>query len=617
MSTINEYNPYREVNERPGIGSHLDDRIHWRDDRLPGACLHVAGGAVLTAAPLGRTLVIAHLSSTLHRHVGPDYYWAGRVFARRKVARGVSRQRGGSADIISTRYLDVNAPRRKSLCTFEWLQLHREERLCSRQESIGQATDVVPRPPNTVILPHSRVCCGWSGHDDLERTTVAIWPPADPDNNKPYQCVLIHGSSSNPQANPEQILTTNNLSDATFTDDATAIMVPPQMPDVGLFSVGYQATTLGIKSICTSVTSQCINMNDLGPDTFLITNCSSSVNFNISSGCNPYQAPTNQIIGGALDPDGLPLACEVNNNSHSDSRFGAVVVSQAYYANISSSGEEFVGDTGFFLHGNGSAYNVLTCELKSLSVTYQYFNGSLSDSTPSTLEQGQHISDGSWAGLEYVPNAIDGAGLFSGSDTEAFAERLSLVTLATTAYLIILAPVLERQFTQTFTGSRFSFAPFLLLVAVLVVTVLAVHEVRKAVPGDVVYARSWLIDPATVISHVYGPEDTKVKPTSSIKELFGFETADDRLSVAVHNGSIGSPIIRRSPGFVCELQNIWKGSRPLRTLFNMVHFSNLFEWNDKMKKSGGKKYTSYLELPSESPDTIKIHSPTRKFIRPQ
>ncbi|KAJ7744783.1 hypothetical protein DFH07DRAFT_963627 [Mycena maculata] len=87
-----------------------------------------------------------------------------------------------------------------------------------------------------------------------------------------------------------------------------------------------------------------------------------------------------------------------------------------------------------------SAYNVLTWELKSLSVTYQYFNGSYSllDSTPSTLEQGQHISDGSWAGLEYVHNAIDGTGLFSGSYAKAVAERLSLVTLV--LYPCIIGP---------------------------------------------------------------------------------------------------------------------------------------------------------------------------------
>jgi hypothetical protein len=124
-----------------------------------------------------------------------------------------------------------------------------------------------------------------------------------------------------------------------------------------------------------------------------------------------------------------------------------------------------VGDTGFFLHGNKGGYNVLTCNIKSLNVTYHYFNGSytLISSAPSDLAQAQRISDGSWAGPLYVPDAVEGAGLFSSNYADAFAAKLSSVALSATAYVIEPTNALETQYTEPNIGSRIPLAPFLLL----------------------------------------------------------------------------------------------------------------------------------------------------------
>lgn len=127
--------------------------------------------------------------------------------------------------------------------------------------------------------------------------------------------MAILRSGGNPQEASIQILTMNGISTTNviaLTDDSTAIMVPPssQIPD----TIGYVATTLGVKSTCTSVTAQCIDMGNLGPDAGLETNCSSAVNFNTTSlGCNTFGAERGN--GGPLGADGEPLPCGQTTNS--------------------------------------------------------------------------------------------------------------------------------------------------------------------------------------------------------------------------------------------------------------------------------------------------------------
>ncbi|KAJ7895452.1 hypothetical protein B0H14DRAFT_2680504 [Mycena olivaceomarginata] len=227
-------------------------------------------------------------------------------------------------------------------------------------------------------------------------------------------------------------------------------------------------------------------MNSLGPNAGLITNCPPAVNFNttalLTDICNPHQA-------------------------------------------------QFVGDTGFFLHGNQGGFNVLTCNIKSLDVTYRYFNGSytLVASAPSDLEQAQRISDGSWAALYYVPVSIEGAGLYSGSYADAFGAKLSLVALSTTTYIIEPTEALQQEYTWPYIGSRIPLAPFLLLFTLAFVYCVSVATITF---GAVMQIRNT----------AYGPEDAKLRATSTANELFGHETAADRLTMAVDTGL---PIVRR------------------------------------------------------------------------
>lgn len=127
-----------------------------------------------------------------------------------------------------------------------------------------------------------------------------------------------------------------------------------------------------------------------------------------------------------------------------------------------------VGDTGFFIHGKSGGTNVLICDIKSLSVTYRYFNGSYTvlSSTASDLAQGQRVADGSQAGPRFVPDAIDGAGLFSGRYNDSFASKLSQVALSMTSYVMEPAETLNMQSIEPKIGSRLPLAPFLLLLAI-------------------------------------------------------------------------------------------------------------------------------------------------------
>ncbi|KAF8162170.1 hypothetical protein K438DRAFT_2070155 [Mycena galopus ATCC 62051] len=228
-------------------------------------------------------------------------------------------------------------------------------------------------------------------------------------------------------------------------------------------------------------------------------------------------------------------------------------LTQDIFKTLISNGGVVVGNTGFYFYSKG-AVNVLLCDVNSLTVTYRYFNGTytLLSSSPSDVEQSQRVSDGSFAGPIYVPSSIDGVGISSGSYTDAFAQKLSQVALAMTSYIIEPSEAVSYQFIVPNIGSRLPLAPLLLLLLVsfiyctlvLIVTVLAVLELRRS--PYTVFARSRLVDPASAISTAYGPDDSKLKMTGEPRELFGHETAADRLNVGVSSRAPRLPAVRRS-----------------------------------------------------------------------
>lgn len=121
------------------------------------------------------------------------------------------------------------------------------------------------------------------------------------------------GSGSDPMA-PEGIRTVTNTSTANqvaFSDDQTAIIVSPlsQIP----LNFEYAAQGYGVQSSCQSVTTQCFNMSNPGPDAFPILNCSADTLYNVSlnqDGSNTEQGAYTSVhfAIGVLDEDGNVLS---------------------------------------------------------------------------------------------------------------------------------------------------------------------------------------------------------------------------------------------------------------------------------------------------------------------
>ncbi|KAJ7216908.1 hypothetical protein C8J57DRAFT_1395984 [Mycena rebaudengoi] len=535
---------------------------------------HTAGGAVYSTAPLGRTLTIAHVTSVVVSMsapftIGLGAYWLAGKWLAASRDEGLDRPTPYQLGILMTTLNRANLSALWNGSTY----------IVGRGTIPGGKT--LARPPILryavwmlfTFLALAYASAGselWLGatseavlYPVIKAADAGVLQPMygrrinqtecdatkDLSNNKPYQCGLIRGSGGNPQAAATNVLTVNGVSDTTiiaFTDDSTAIMVPP--PSLLPANLDYTATTPGVRSDCTSVTSQCVGANlnaGAGPGVV----CPPSVGFNTSFSplsCNMY---TGSDVGGPLDATGQILPC-YSAAASAEFRFATIVRSSAYIPKDSS---DFVGNTGFYFHSK-AAVNVVICNVKSLAVTYRYFNGSytLVSAAPSDVPQGQRISDGSVAGPFYVPPAIEGVGISSGSYVDAFAQKLSQVALSMTAYIIEPSEAISHQFIVPNIGSRLPLAPLLLLflisfiycTLVAAIMLLAVLELRKS--PHTAFARSRLVDPTTAISTAYGPDDSKLKMTRSPQELFGHETAADRLNVGVSSRAQGLPAVRRS-----------------------------------------------------------------------
>ncbi|KAJ7616569.1 hypothetical protein FB45DRAFT_230406 [Roridomyces roridus] len=487
------------------------------------------GDSLLTTAPLGRTLAIAHLSSTVLSMTIPisigigAYFFAGRWIAASQTEGinrptpyqlGVMMQTLSGSGVVSL-YNSVSYVTGRHSRTLERPPILREAilmvvfflwlgySLSGVELWLSSTSSAVLYPITTVLTEGGeRLQYGRRVNDTM------CAEQANSTTSLPYQCGLVRGSGGNPQATSQQLNTLNGVSIDTviaFTDDETAIMVPP--PSGINTTIGYIATALGVKANCTSITSQCVDLENLGPDAGLTTHCPASVGFDPTAltACNSTGWVDNpNAWGGPLDEFGAPLGCHVSPNS-TTFRFGVEIVSGAYHANASG-GENFVGDTGFVLHGNKGAFNLLTCTVASLNATYHYFNSTytLLSSVPTSVDQAQRVLDGSWASLSLAPTSIDGVGLYSGVYTSAFARQLSAISLSMTVYVTEPAPVEQTESTYAYEGAALPIVPFgfvILLpviysICVLIMTVLAVIEHRKSPHAS--FARSLLLDPTTV-----------------------------------------------------------------------------------------------------------------------
>ncbi|KAF9458683.1 hypothetical protein BDZ94DRAFT_1239783 [Collybia nuda] len=329
-----------------------------------------------------------------------------------------------------------------------------------------------------------------------------------------------------------------------YTDDQTAILVPWSIPS----NITYMAPSIGIKSTCKTITKFCLVPQDLGnglitygPNAALLLDCSKSgVTFNATF-------PFNQM---ALDAQGNGvMGTEVSSNPF---HVGAVVTSQAYFGDISIF-DAFTPGTGWFIHGNNGAYNVIYCDVTAFDVVYKYQSSSarftLQKSTPSSLAHARAmISFGlPIEGSTWVRDAVDGSGIQTNSTyEEAYALELSRQTLARSAVIYENTPVLMINREQQIIGTKLFMIPFVIMLAMMlfyrqtsflniiiffvaVILCLAIIAAWKA--NCVQLASAHLTDPLTTVHALYGPKDAIYTWQNNNMKKFGIETGLDRLRI--------------------------------------------------------------------------------------
>ncbi|KAF8994379.1 hypothetical protein BDQ17DRAFT_1431041 [Cyathus striatus] len=164
-----------------------------------------------------------------------------------------------------------------------------------------------------------------------------------------------------------------------FANDQTAIVVPVTIPP----NVSYTAPTIGVKSSCKSVTKNCLSPNtstgydDYGPQSTLNIKCSKKTKFKASPGFGL----------AALDDKGN--SADGFNVSSNPFHVGSVVTSMAYYDEDDSLFDDYVGSSGWFIHGNQGAWNIIYCDVAAVDVAYAYKSSTseftIMTSTPSSL----------------------------------------------------------------------------------------------------------------------------------------------------------------------------------------------------------------------------------------
>ncbi|KAJ7348822.1 hypothetical protein DFH08DRAFT_1079265 [Mycena albidolilacea] len=335
-------------------------------------------------------------------------------------------------------------------------------------------------------------------------------------------------------------LTNNSATNAVaFGNDGTAFLVPASIP----MDAAYYGTSVGVISVCQSITDQCVGSGPAyGPTEYLAFSCPSSVSFNAALNTTTGTYPFG-ILDSTGNEYGTPYLVDSN-----PFRFGAVAVSDAY----SSPADTFAGNTGFFTHGSAGAFNVLTCSVTVRNVTYMYHNGIFTiDPSRTVLASDLDITRGigamtSAAYLSMrVPAAVDGAGLAGGDYASAFARELSRELIAFTASAYASAAPLDLQIVVPILGSRFPLVLLVLILAwlvaycalVLFLTISAV--LASSASPYTLLARSRLADPLTAVHTAYGRAEAHRTWERSAQRLFSVETGLDRLSVGPTTSSAG------------------------------------------------------------------------------
>ncbi|TFK38978.1 hypothetical protein BDQ12DRAFT_722828 [Crucibulum laeve] len=351
--------------------------------------------------------------------------------------------------------------------------------------------------------------------------------------------LLSGGSGGDGRARMEGLRTISNSSSMNrvmYADDRTAILVPQSLPS----NITYTATTLGVKASCRSITRECLapvpSVNDsldYGPNARLKLDCQGEAVFNATdvSGQEALDVQGNGISG-----------YEISSNPFFA---GAVITSQAYL----DAEDEFYPNTGWFVHGNNGAWNVVYCNVSTLNVLYRHSSPDIFtviQSSPTDLETAQYmVTFGFETPSTWVADRVDGAGLVTDPNTnstgdtyeEAYSLELGRQVLARGAVIYQSAPTSEISSKNIVIGSRLRMAPLVLMIAAMVtyicfVLFILIQALASVLNAPLVRLASLYVnDPLTIIHTLYGKGDASSTWEYETKKRFGEESEQDRLAV--------------------------------------------------------------------------------------
>lgn len=140
-----------------------------------------------------------------------------------------------------------------------------------------------------------------------------------------------------------------------WLDDGIAIMTPTALP-----LVGYQASSLGVRAQCRSVTKQCVrcathepdvDSDCLGAPSGVRLDCDAETMYNIT-----VKDGGDHFASVLLSANGSVVNGDADSNPF---QYGDVVASDVYQTPGVVFWSLFVGNSGFIRHGAGSPLNVL------------------------------------------------------------------------------------------------------------------------------------------------------------------------------------------------------------------------------------------------------------------
>ncbi|KAF8955570.1 hypothetical protein BDZ97DRAFT_280215 [Flammula alnicola] len=318
-----------------------------------------------------------------------------------------------------------------------------------------------------------------------------------------------------------------------FTDDQIAILVPQSLPA----NITYSAQTLGVKAHCMTVTKQCMTPTtnsdgslNYGAEAVLFLNC--------TKGGVKYGNSTTQSYLCSLDSAGYcTLGWNIPSNPFTT---GEVITSQAY---IDSAVDTFDTNTGWFVHGNSGAWNVVVCNVSTLDVVYtyassRYFHYSSSLTDVNSTQHIMTIGFSYYTGSNFVSTAVDGAGLNSnGTYEDAYALELSRQMLARGAQLYETTNTLGVEYEYNVIGTRLQLIPLVLfcvsmvtLAAFVLLVILRTIQASRNV-SYVHLAALYLKDPIMTVQRLYGHADPVLSWEDRSDKTFGAESEADRLLV--------------------------------------------------------------------------------------